>query len=144
MYNIKKLSSVDYFDLVNIWERSVRSTHDFLLEKDILFYKSRIPIYFDHIQLYGTLTDDGIIKGFVGVSKNKIEMLFVDSFYFKLGIGNQLLKYATDHLKLKLVDVNEQNINALNFYKKNGFTEYRRSELDGEGNNYPILYLKKE
>lgn len=141
MYKIECLDYSFYPHLMDLWERSVRATHDFLEEEDLLFYKSRLPIYFDNVSLYGCI-QDGIIKGFLGVSDDNVEMLFVDSMYFNSGIGSLLLKYAVDELNIRKVDVNEQNRQALSFYKKHGFIEYGRSELDGEGKTYPILYLE--
>lgn len=38
--------------------------------------------------------------------------------------------------------MNEDNPNGVDFYKKMGFMEYDRSELDDQGNNFPILKLK--
>lgn len=140
--NIKELNTCDFPELINIWERSVKATHDFLIEKDFLFYKSRLSIYLANLLLYGEIGDNGIIKGFIGLSDDKIEMLFVDSLYFNSGIGSRLLKYAIDQLYITKVDANEQNKKALNFYIKHGFQQYDRSELDGEGKNYPILNLK--
>jgi hypothetical protein len=32
----------DYIELIEIWEASVRATHDFLKEEGILFFKSRL------------------------------------------------------------------------------------------------------
>ena len=40
------------------------------------------------------------------------------------------------------VDVNEQNIQAVCFYKYIGFNVYKRSDLDGEGKEYPILHMQ--
>lgn len=39
--------------------------------------------------------------------------------------------------------VNEQNPQAKGFYEHMGFELYKRSELDEQGNPYPILYMKK-
>jgi putative acetyltransferase len=39
-------------------------------------------------------------------------------------------------------DVNEQNGQAVGFYKRMGFTATGRSPLDGQGRPYPLLHLK--
>ncbi|MBD5359047.1 MAG: GNAT family N-acetyltransferase, partial [Bacteroides sp.] len=39
------------------------------------------------------------------------------------------------------VDVNEQNISALNFYLAKGFKVTGRDETDEAGRPYPILHL---
>ena len=40
------------------------------------------------------------------------------------------------------LDVNEQNPQAYCFYQKQGFKKYSRSELDGQGNPFPVLHLR--
>ncbi|OUQ22794.1 GNAT family N-acetyltransferase [Lachnoclostridium sp. An131] len=37
--------------------------------------------------------------------------------------------------------VNEQNPQARGFYEHMGFRVYRRTDLDEQGNPYPILYM---
>ena len=53
-----------------------------------------------------------------------------------------LVTYAINHLQVTKVDVNEQNIQAVGFYKYIGFNVYKRSDLDGEGKEYPILHMQ--
>ena len=40
--------------------------------------------------------------------------------------------------------VNEQNPNSKGFYEHLGFKVYKRTELDEQGNHYPILYMRLE
>ena len=40
-----------------------------------------------------------------------------------------------------LVDVNEQNEQAVGFYLKMGFTVTGRSPLDAQGKPYPLLHM---
>jgi len=137
---IHKASLTDYPILVGIWESAVRATHDFLSEEDLEYYKSQLPLYFQHVSLF-VFKDNEDIKGFLGVSEDKIEMLFIDDKFRGQGVGKILLNFAINELNIRKVDVNEQNIQALAFYEHFGFKKYDRSELDSEGKNYPILYL---
>lgn len=41
------------------------------------------------------------------------------------------------------VAVNEQNPLARGFYEHMGFRPYKRTELDEQGNPYPLLYMKR-
>ena len=41
------------------------------------------------------------------------------------------------------VTVNEQNPQAVGFYEHLGFQTYKRTECDGEGNPYPLSYMKR-
>lgn len=141
---ISSADKKDYSVLIDIWESAVKATHDFLSNEDFEFYKQHIPIYFQHVDLYIYKNNKGEIKGFLGVSDDNIEMLFVDNTSRGSGIGKILLDYAVNKLNARRVDVNEQNTQALNFYYHCGFKEVDRSEFDGEGKAYPILHLLKE
>lgn len=133
---------IDFPILIDIWERSVRATHDFLPELEIKNLKPLIlNEYFHHVLLYKYTHDEKII-GFIGVSRDNIEMLFIDPEFRGQGIGKALTTFAISELKIKKVDVNEQNLQAVEFYKKLGFELMARSELDGQGKPYPILHLK--
>ena len=135
-------STADHSQLLKIWESSVRATHHFLNENQILQIRELIlqHHYFDHVKLFH-VERDGKIAGFMGLAYEKIEMLFIEPEYFNLGIGSVLIKHALS-LGMTEVDVNEHNTNALAFYSTHGFQQIARSELDAEGNPFPILHLK--
>ena len=44
--------------------------------------------------------------------------------------------------ELEQLTVNEQNPLAKGFYEHMGFHVYKRSELDEQGNPYPLLYMR--
>ena len=67
---------------------------------------------------------------------------FIDNKYRGAGIGKKLITYAIDNLQVTKVDVNEQNVQAVGFYEYMGFNIYKRSNLDGEGKEYPILHMQ--
>ena len=138
---IRKIKNTDYPRLMEIWESAVLNTHDFLKEKDFLYYKEQLPVYFQYVTLFG-FEQEGILVGFIGVKEENLEMLFIDNNYRGRGIGKALITYAIDHLQVTKVDVNEQNIQAVGFYKYMGFNIYKRSNLDGEGKEYPILHMQ--
>ena len=138
---IRKVKATDYPRLMEIWESAVSSTHDFLKEEDFLYYKEQLPVYFQHVTLFG-FEQEGILIGFMGIAEGNLEMLFVDDNYPGTGIGKRLITYAIGNLQVTKVDVNEQNIQAVGFYKYMGFSIYKRSNLDGEGKEYPILHMQ--
>lgn len=138
---IKKIKETDYPRLIEIWESAVLNTHDFLKEEDFLYYKKQLPVYFQYVTLVG-FEQEGILAGFMGIAEENLEMLFVDNDYRGTGIGKKLIAYATANLHVTKVDVNEQNTQAVGFYKYMGFNIVRRSELDGEGKEYPILHMQ--
>lgn len=130
----------DYGTLAGIWERSVRATHDFLKEEDFNeIRKALIPEYFPNVNLYA-IDCGGVYAGFIGLSSDTIEMLFVDSSYRGQGYGSALIDFARQRGATK-VDVNQQNTFALNFYTAKGFRVISRDETDDAGRPYPILHM---
>lgn len=81
--------------------------------------------------------------GFMGVDDKKLEMLFVLDKYRGQGIGKQLLQYGIENYSINELTVNEQNPRAKGFYEHMGFEVYKRTELDEQGNPYPLLYMKR-
>ncbi|MCD7971395.1 MAG: GNAT family N-acetyltransferase [Candidatus Azobacteroides sp.] len=143
VYTITPVGEEEYHKIVSIWEISVRETHSFLKEDDLLFYKKQIPrLYLPNLTIYGLRDEQGTLKGFIGTSGNKLEMLFLHPATTGKGFGRILIEYAISRLKIDEVDVNEQNTNATGFYKRFGFKVISRSEQDGEGKDYPILHMK--
>ncbi|MFZ4929615.1 GNAT family N-acetyltransferase [Chryseobacterium sp. Mn2064] len=138
---IKEIKISDYQRLVEIWESAVSNTHYFLKEEDFVYYKKQLPVYFQHVALIG-FEQNNILIGFAGVAEGNLEMLFVHNDYRGTGIGKRLIEYTISDLQVTKVDVNEQNTQAVDFYKHIGFIVLQRSELDGEGKEYPILHMQ--
>ena len=68
----------------------------------------------------------------MGIAEGNLEMLFIDNKYRGAGIGKKLITYAIDNLQVTKVDVNEQNVQAVDFYEYMGFNIlkiYRKSFL---------------
>lgn len=140
---IRKVIESEYKTLVEIWEASVRATHDFLDESDIEFFKPLIlNEYLAAVELRCAIGDYGEIVGFVGVAEGNVEMLFISPECRGKGIGRKLLTYAIEFLDATLVDVNEQNIQAHKFYEHMNFEVISRSEKDGFGKAYPLLHMR--
>lgn len=133
----------DNFDeLLQLWEASVRSTHHFLTEKDILFYRQLVPHYFPAVELYIIRNRQGAIAAFMGLSDELIEMLFVHPQEQGKGFGKQLLSFAIQEKRIRKVDVNEQNTEAFLFYQHIGFQVIARDDTDSSGKPFPILHLE--
>ena len=98
----------DYDELLTVWEASVRSTHHFLAEKDIQFYKPLIrEQYFLAVELYIIRNEKEEIAAFMGLSDELIEMLFVRPDQQGKGYGKRLMEYAVHQKHIHKVDVNE-------------------------------------
>lgn len=141
MIQIRLINESDYPRLVEIWESAVRATHDFLTEDDFQYYKSQLPEYFGQVRLYG-VEADGRLIGFIGLDETKVEMLFVENKFRGSNVGRQLMEFAINELGAFQVDVNEQNTQAVSFYRHLGFRITSRSQTDAEGKAYPVLHLE--
>ena len=128
--------------IISVWEKSVRATHDFVKPHDIDYFKQIVKgIDFHSFSVY-CLTSENKVVGFMGIVDYTIEMLFLDPDFIGQGLGTKLMNFALDELKANKVEVNEQNFNAVKFYSKFGFSTYERTEKDPEGKDYPILKMK--
>ena len=139
---ISRASSKDFDAIIELWELSVRKTHDFLHEDYMLEIKSILPSIFPSIDLYISKNESGKITGFLGVANKKIEMLFIHPDYSGKGLGRKLCMFAIEKLHMNRVDVNEQNQQAVDFYKHIGFIVVGRSDVDGLGKPYPLLMME--
>jgi len=131
--------------LLNVWENSVKSTHLFLTEKEIKNIKKYVPQALNEIEhLIVIEKENNNPIAFMGIENQKLEMLFVTNTERKKGIGKKLLNYGIQNYNINELTVNEQNLYAKVFYEHLGFKMYKRSEMDEQGNPYPILYMKLE
>jgi putative acetyltransferase len=144
MHRLDVPQKSEYSTLLEIWECSVRATHHFLEKKDIEIFKKIIQEkdVFNHVNLTCVRGINNNILGFMGVSNDSLEMLFIDAPSIGKGIGKMLLLHAINDLNITKIDVNEQNKQALKFYEHFGFKVTSRSELDGTGKPYPILHMQ--
>ncbi len=132
-----------YPQLIELWEASVRATHDFLNEEDIAFLRPLIlEKYFDAVDLCRAVSDNGELLGFIGSSGDNIEMLFIAPRHRGRGVGALLAGYAIRERDACKVDVNEQNPQAIGFYKHLGFRTVGRSPTDGQGKPFPLLHME--
>ena len=146
------LKEIDYSSrnetLINkltiIWQKSVEATHLFLSPQDIKDILPQVVIGLKQIPiLLVSFTDDDEPICFAGIADDKLEMLFLSPDYFQQGIGYKMISTAIQDYQIKYVDVNEQNLKALKFYLRQGFTIFKRSPLDSDNRPFPILHLKK-
>ena len=82
--------------------------------------------------------DDGVIKGFARVNGDEIEKLFVEPTFQNRGIGDALIRYATERLGAKRLLVLEKNPRAIRFYEKHGFHLTDRKQRVDDTNEFFI------
>jgi putative acetyltransferase len=141
-YSIKPYLENYRQQIIAVWEQSVLATHHFLAAEDIDYFKTIVSgIDFSAFNVFCLMEEDAV-KGFIGVADSKIEMLFLQPEAAGKGFGKMLVNFAVQQLQANMVDVNEQNDNAVGFYEKFGFVTYERTPRDSMGKDYPILKMK--
>lgn len=128
--------------LLGVWERSVRATHLFLSNAEIKTIKAYVPQALANVE-YLIIAETGDPIAFMGTQNGRLEMLFITPAERGKGVGRQLLQYGIENYGVSEVTVNEQNPQAVGFYEHMGFETYKRTDLDEEGNPYPLLYMKR-
>lgn len=129
--------------LLELWRASVEATHDFLTPAEIDRIAGYVPQALREVPCLVVAHDDRDAPlGFAGVDQNKLEMLFVAPKARGQGVGSTLLAYAVEQLDVNRLDVNEQNPQAHGFYEHRGFKVVGRSETDGQGDPYPLLFME--
>ena len=128
--------------LLQIWERSVRATHLFLLDAEVNRIKEYVPRAFEGVE-HLIVAEAEKPVAFMGTQNGRLEMLFVAPEERGRGIGRQLLQYGVESYGVFEVTVNEQNPQAVGFYERMGFETYKRTDTDEEGTLYPLLYVKR-
>lgn len=139
---VNKISPELIQHLLTVWESSVKATHLFLSHNEIQNIKKYIPEALDNVQ-HLIIIENEYPVGFMGINEQNLEMLFISNENRGKGLGKQLLEYGIKNFSVNKLSVNEQNPMAIRFYESIGFEVYKRSELDEQGNNYPILYMHK-
>ena len=153
---LQSLSDEILDELLIVWEKSVRSSHHFLKEEDIEYFKPLIRNqYFPAVKLFVIRNENGRIAAFMGLSDDMLEMLFVLPEEQGHGYGKAFVDYAIDKcniytvegmrrkMKDMQVDVNEDNEQAYKFYLHMGYEVIGRDELDPSGKPFPILHLQQ-
>ncbi|MDR1608764.1 MAG: GNAT family N-acetyltransferase [Deltaproteobacteria bacterium] len=108
-------------ELLVIWEDSVRQSHFFLDEDDILDLRPKVREVIKKFQKLAVLVNpEGLKVGFILIEGPKIEALFLAAKFWGQGLGRQLMEWALSQ-DAYLLDVNIDNRKALKFYQHFGF-----------------------
>ena len=142
---VKERTEILINQLLEVWEDSVKATHLFLSNEEIKNIKEYVPQAISgvsHLVIIENESQQPI--AFMGIENTKLEMLFIKNSERGKGLGKKLLKYGIENYNVNELAVNEQNLNSKGFYEYMGFKTYKRTELDEQGNPYPILYMRLE
>ena len=125
---IRELRKVDINKVAEIWLDTNIKTHYFIsaqywisnfeLVKELLL-QATVYVYEDKQE----------IQGFIGLSNEYIEGIFVSAEMQSQGIGKILLNYVKGKRNKLILNVYQKNTRAISFYQREGF-EIQYSGLD--------------
>ncbi|POT57203.1 acetyltransferase [Citrobacter amalonaticus] len=127
--------------LIAIWCRSVDATHDFLSKTYRAELEELVSSFLPEAPLWVAVTEQDEPVAFMLLTGEHMDALFVDPDTRGHGVGKLLIEHALTLAPGLTTNVNEQNAQAVGFYKKMGFTVVGRSEVDDLGRPYPLLNL---
>ena len=145
--HIRRVQPTEHAALIMLWERSVRATHHFLTEADIVFFRPLVAEYVEGSanDIWVLADEKDVPIGFLGLAGDSIAALFMDPAHRGRGGGRRLVSHAQELRGGALtVDVNEQNVTACGFYEALGFGVVGRSPVDDMGRPFPILHMRRD
>lgn len=125
---IRELRKVDINKVAEIWLDTNIKTHYFISAQ---YWKSNFELV-KEILLQATVyvyEDKQEIQGFIGLSNEYIEGIFVSAEMQSQGIGKILLNYVKGKRNKLILNVYQKNTRAISFYQREGF-EIQYSGLD--------------
>lgn len=125
---IRELRKVDINKVAEIWLDTNIKTHYFI---SVQYWKSNFELV-KELLLQATVyvyEDKQEIQGFIGLSNEYIEGIFVSAEMQSQGIGKILLNYVKGKRNKLILNVYQKNTRAISFYQREGF-EIQYSGLD--------------
>lgn len=125
---IRELRKVDINKVAEIWLDTNIKTHYFISAQ---YWKSNFELV-KELLLQATVyayEDKQEIQGFIGLSNEYIEGIFVSAEMQSQGIGEILLNYVKGKRNKLILNVYQKNTRAISFYQREGF-EIQYSGLD--------------
>ena len=125
---IRELRKVDINKVAEIWLDTNIKTHYFISGQ---YWKSNFELV-KELLLQATVyvyEDKQEIQGFIGLSNEYIEGIFVSAEMQSQGIGKILLNYVKGKRNKLILNVYQKNTRAISFYQREGF-EIQYSGLD--------------
>ncbi|XOB61079.1 N-acetyltransferase [Campylobacterota bacterium DY0563] len=119
---IREYKEKDIDSIVGIWLEASIKAHSFVPEE---FWKNKVEdmrnIYIPNSETW-VFDKNGEIEGFFSLYQNTLAAIFVDPRYQSKGFGKELIRKAKSLRSLLTLTVYSENIDSVEFYKKQDFT----------------------
>ena len=140
---IRPLQVADIHSGAEIWLDANRKAHAFIpasyWERNFASVKEMLP----QAEVY-VYEDDKMIQGFVGLSNEYMEGIFVSDEMQSCGIGKLLLEYIKNKKVRLRLNVYQKNARAISFYQREGFDIQCEGFDDATGEKeYTMLWQQK-
>ncbi len=102
--------------IIQIWARAVDATHSFFSDLDKRFILSRIgefPNPAPPNTFWVAVNDADVPLGFYSAAVESLNMLFVDPFAHRCGVGRAIMDYCLSRHPSITTDVYEENESAI-------------------------------
>lgn len=123
---IRKLHKTDINTVADIWLNANLKAHYFISAQ---YWNSNFDLVKEMLsqaEVY-VYENEQTIQGFIGLSDEYIEGIFVSEEMQSQGIGKLLLDFIKDKKSKLFLNVYQKNTRAIRFYQREGF------EIQGEG-----------
>ena len=119
---IRTFSENDLFSVMQIWLDTNIKAHSFIPPNYWTDNFATVKDILPQAEVYVCEDDTtGQIDGFIGITDNYIEGLFVSEAVQSKGIGKQLLNYAKEIKSSLRLSVYQKNTRAIAFYQREQF-----------------------
>lgn len=120
---IRKFKETDLPAVMQIWIDTNICSHNFIPKNYWFENYEMVQTILPQAEIYVFEDDDTKqINGFIGLSGNYIEGLFIKTDFQAQGLGKQLLEYVKNFKSNMKLSVYQKNIQAIQFYKREGFS----------------------
>ena len=138
---IRKFENLDLDAVMQIWLQANLDAHAFI---PVSFWTGHFEMVRDLLpqaELYvHEDKDTQQIDGFIGLTENHIEGIFVAESARSKGVGKSLLEYAKSRKPRLTLSVYQKNERALAFYRREQFAVHSEG-IDGDTNEAEIQML---
>lgn len=143
---IRKANVADWPVLINVFDKSLRTTDELSDEDWASLYKNLMSFSFPTYDTY-VFELEGNVVAYVSYWREKklIKMLYVLPEFMHRGIGSKLIKYVIENYQEEMtIGVKPTNEIALHIYQKYGFEIISKEDYDTSGIYYPHYILKRK